>query len=647
MPEKQSETGVGRGAWVQALAVGFLVLFFAVACAAQLSPGPLSRAHQSLSGITQCTTCHTVNVGSAELKCAACHTEIAQRLQQRRGLHATMVRNPSDSKECSRCHSEHNGADFNLIHWDVPLERFDHRQTGYVLEGKHAEVSCEMCHTPAHIRPAERPQIKIRDLTKSWLGLTKDCVSCHEDPHAGRLGEDCTQCHNFSDWKAASGFDHSKTRYPLTGLHAQVACEKCHTPGPRGEARLTGLAFGSCKDCHQDPHRGSFMQTCESCHTTNGWSSVRMPASFDHSKTDFPLLGKHETVGCADCHGGGDFKKSIAHARCMDCHTPDPHSGQFRQRAGGGAECASCHNEEGFKPSTYSVEEHARSAYPLEGKHSEVACSECHTPPGVAMKFKIAFDRCTDCHADEHRGQFDSAPHQNRCEDCHDLHGFRPGRFTLTRHQETPFALAGAHIAVPCLDCHKPTLIAGARTMQFHFTNQACSACHMDPHNGKYQAEMNRVLADGSRADCQACHSVQTWRNLTNFDHTQTEFPLTGAHRAVACTECHKASTSTGPSFGNAPKNCEGCHQDIHGGQFARAGAPTTCATCHATARWVPSSFDHDRDSSFPLEGAHQNVPCASCHELRRDVDGRPVLFYKPTPKACADCHSDPQFQTR
>jgi hypothetical protein len=32
-------------------------------------------------------------------------------------------------------------------------------------------------------------------------------------------------------------------------------------------------------------------------------------------------------------------------------------------------------------------------------------------------------------------------------------------------------------------------------------------------------------------------------------------------------------------------------------------------------------------------------VDCEKCHTLQREVQGRPVLFYKPTPKNCADCH--------
>jgi hypothetical protein len=641
-----------RQPWVGAanfLAAAVFILLFAGSSPAQLSPGPLSKAHESLNGVTQCTSCHAVRVGSADLKCQECHTEIAQRLTQKRGLHATLVKNPADGKECATCHSEHNGADFDLIHWPVALDKFDHRQTGYTLEGKHAAARCEQCHAPAHIAAAQRTAIKVRDLSKTYLGLSRDCVSCHQDPHAGRLGANCTQCHNFADWKAASGFDHSKTRFPLTGMHAQVACEKCHTSGgTQGAAKLTGLAFGSCKDCHQDPHRGSFAQTCDTCHTTGGWKTVRMPASFDHSKTKFPLAGKHISVACAQCHAGGDFKKPVAHAQCVDCHKPDPHQGQFRERAGG-VECASCHTVESFKTTTYGVKEHAASKYPLLGKHAQVECAQCHKPAGAATKFNITFARCLDCHMDEHRGQFAAAPRQNRCEDCHAVQGFRPAKFTLAQHQTLRFALDGAHVAIPCMDCHRTAVIAGGSTAQFHFADQTCTACHMDPHDGQFRTEMSRVRADGKVAGCQACHTTQTWRNPSGFDHSKTEFPLTGAHRSVGCAECHTAKATSGgttgkaSAFASAPKNCDGCHQDPHGDQFAGAGGKTTCASCHATTHWAPSNFNHNRDSAFSLEGAHQNVPCASCHQMRRELNGQPVLFYKPTPTACAECHADQQ----
>ncbi len=52
------------------------------------------------------------------MKCVECHAEIGTRVAAHRGLHATYNIPPGSSKECSRCHSEHNGEDFPLIKWD-------------------------------------------------------------------------------------------------------------------------------------------------------------------------------------------------------------------------------------------------------------------------------------------------------------------------------------------------------------------------------------------------------------------------------------------------------------------------------------------------------------------------------------------------
>ena len=50
------------------------------------------------------------------------------------------------------------------------------------------------------------------------------------------------------------------------------------------------------------------------------------------------------------------------------------------------------------------------------------------------------------------------------------------------------------------------------------------------------------------------------------------------------------------------------------------------------------SMFDHDK-TVFPLKGGHENVACSACHTVKRPVNGVSVLFYKPTPTACSDCH--------
>ncbi len=471
------------------------LLFLATGlAAAQISPGPLSRPHQSLDSATQCTTCHKLGGGEPVFKCLDCHTEIAQRLASHRGLHASYGIKTGSSQECARCHSEHNGRDFALIKWDP--KTFDHKQTGYVLEGKHVGLTCNRCHSPEHIEPAERQTIKIRDLSRTFLGVAATCAPCHKDPHENRLGPNCLQCHNNDDWKnVTQQFDHSKTRYPLTGLHAQVTCVKCHTPGPDNQPRYIGLPFGKCTDCHSDPHRGSFaQQTCQSCHNTSGWKRVSTGAlsqSFDHAKTKYPLVGKHQTVECVACHRNGDFKQPLAFQKCMDCHQ-DEHQGQFAKRAGG-AECSGCHNLEGFKPSTFGLKEHASTAYPLQGKHASLQCDQCHVPHGKETLYKIKLGLCLDCHKDEHQAQFAAAPYLNRCEQCHTLDGYKPSTFGLARHKQTQFVLTGAHLAVTCQDCHKPGPKASADikpAVLYHFQDLSCTTCHEDPHRGQFRERM-------------------------------------------------------------------------------------------------------------------------------------------------------------
>jgi len=153
---------------------------------------------------------------------------------------------------------------------------------------------------------------------------------------------------------------------------------------------------------------------------------------------------------------------------------------------------------------------------------------------------------------------------------------------------------------------------------------------------------MQQAKAAGAPGGCETCHSTKSWRELSKFDHSKTGFPLLGAHRATACIDCHKPpnleTNMMHVDFKAAPKQCEQCHDDPHGKQFAR-GDVTPCAECHNSAKWKPSLFDHNRRTAFPLQGVHANVKCADCHKLTRQVEGKPVLFYKPTPKECAACH--------
>ena len=589
--------------------------------------------------------CHKLSAGTPAFRCLDCHTEIASRISAKKGLHASYDIKIDSRRACSRCHSEHNGEDFPLIKWDI--KTFDHGKTGYILEGKHIGLSCDRCHTARHVAEGERATIKVKDLNKTFLGVSPACTTCHQDPHKNRLGPNCLQCHGFNDWKTASAgkFDHAKTRYPLTGLHAEVECQKCHTPGRDGQPRYTGIPFGNCLDCHNDPHRGGFEQTCQACHSTAGWRKLTASArnqSVDHSKTKFPLLGKHATVGCVQCHVGGDFKKPLPFQKCADCHKPDPHGGQFAKRADHG-ECAACHTVDGFKPAKFGLKEHAATAYPLEGKHAVVPCAQCHVPKGKDTLYQMKFQHCTDCHRDPHAGQFAGAPYFNNCERCHNLQRYFPSTFGLVQHKETRFPLTGGHVAVPCGDCHRQSADSQLKpAARYHWQNLTCTSCHSDPHRGQFTKRMQQAGPDGKIPGCELCHSSESWRELSRFDHSKTSYPLLGAHQTTRCLKCHRSSDpKTEPTlidFKTAPTACEQCHENIHGTQFVKSGV-TSCVECHNSTKWKPSVFDHDARTSFPLKGAHRKARCEACHKLTRTVAGRSVLFYKPTPKECSACH--------
>ncbi len=622
----------------------FVVLLLGVSARAQLSPGALSHAHRSVSGPTQCASCHKFETGPASFRCLECHTEIARRLNAGRGLHAAQINKSHPDQDCARCHSEHKGEETQLIRWEPSQQEFDHAKTGFTLEGKHHEQACNKCHTAEHILEAERPSIRMKDLNRSFLGQPTECASCHKDIHGGQLGKDCRRCHTPLGWKTDLRFNHATAKFQLKGAHTKVECAKCH-PRPANPAvpiKFSGLAFGRCADCHKDQHRGAFSKPCESCHNPGGWKQqVAIEGNFNHAKARFVLAGKHLQVNCEKCHAAADFKKPVPHQRCTDCHK-DEHQGQFLRRADKG-ECSSCHTVEGYKPVRFVVADHARTAYPLEGRHAALPCAKCHVPAGKATLYRLKHAACPDCHADKHQGQFAAPPYEKRCDSCHTLKGFQSSTFTLARHQKVPFVLAGSHLAIPCIDCHKVIPESRPPLRRYRFEDRTCAGCHGDPHRGQFAERMGRLLPDGRPAGCETCHTPQSWKELARFDHSKTDFPLVGTHRAVPCMDCHRPPNLgmklKDAVFKNTPKNCTNCHTEPHGGQFAVQGQTPPCTDCHNTSKWKPSLFDHARRAGFPLEGGHKAARCTACHKNTKMVADKTVLVYKPTPRKCVECH--------
>jgi len=218
----------------------------------------------------------------AGLKCRDCHKSgLIQEDLSRFGDHVKADRTYLGlGTACLDCHSDpHRGqlqGDCTGCHTNdgwKPVPGFDHARTAFVLTGRHVRLKCVKCHPTVEAKNADYPQSAsfVR-----YTGLAhNNCTPCHTDVHRGRYGEQCARCHNTSDWRdiPAEAFDHSRTRYPLLGLHAGLQCEKCHAPG----TKKSPLSHERCADCHADTHRDQFAArpdggACESCHTVKGFA---------------------------------------------------------------------------------------------------------------------------------------------------------------------------------------------------------------------------------------------------------------------------------------------------------------------------------------------------------------------------------------
>jgi hypothetical protein len=556
---------------------------------AQVSPGPLSKAHASIDSPTECFKCHVGTMAKTGIdeRCLACHKEIGWMQERKRGTHARL-----NGKECVSCHPEHGGRDFKLIVWDSGTpEKFDHQKTGFVLEGKHAPLECAKCHKPENQKSGAVPLIQRKDKAASWLGLETDCASCHTDFHRGQIGTDCQKCHDPKAWKPANGFDHAKSRFPLTGAHLKAECAKCHLDprvatekDDKGQllAQWKPLAHEVCNDCHKDPHEGRFKDPCAKCHNTSAWLNFNK-GGFNHDVTRYPLRGKHASVECASCHDKTKaFGPKPKFANCTDCHK-DPHAGKATLLAKV-VDCASCHSVDGFDKPTYTVAAHEQSKFPLAGRHAAADCQKCHVKLGDTVAARTTwgtarivirppYARCVPCHFDPHLGRFEPAgarPHKDGCASCHGMDGFVPSRYDTRMHATCVFPLNGAHQAVPCQNCHTELKAV--------------------PGGASLPADSTRIRA-------------------LHFD--------------------------------NPRRKCVDCHESPHGKQFAWRKDRGVCEGCHDDRAFVPAAkFDHNKDARFKLEGAHQKTPCASCHSPQKNASGKNFTIYRPTPMNCESCHA-------
>jgi len=580
-----------------------------------LSPGPLSRVHAALEGDSKCESCHQAGRRVVDERCTDCHTSIAAQRTQGTGLHGKQW----PRQACGDCHIDHLGRDVSLVRWPGgDMRRFDHVKTGFRLDNAHAEATCVDCH-----------EKRTKSGTQTFLGQSPRCASCHEDPHKGRLGQDCASCHGTKSFVVAQ-FDHGLTRFPLRGKHQTAECSSCHGT-PR---RFEGLTFDDCDSCHKTPHDSSF-GACSSCHVEDGFElhelGNRGIAQMRKGHPGVPLANGHATVSCRSCHTGALDEAPAKGAACVDCHAP-VHDADF------GSRCEKCHTQVRWLglPDVLGYRMHRLTDFPLLGKHEAVACESCHLESKLAQRYRgLAHDRCLDCHSDPHRGQL-SEHEGGECGACHSASGFSPSSFGLAQHAATGFALDGQHLAAPCGACHGRT----RPRLSFHIEASDCRNCHENPHGQR----VDRELAAGG---CAHCHTTQGW-SFPRIDHAS--WPLEGVHREVACERCHAPGDDARygggaidfARFGDAPRQCSGCHDDPHAAQFASSDPVRTCDACHDATTFRVYGFPHDALTRFALTGAHAKTPCGDCHRVETLRNDLSAVRYRLGYTQCADCHADP-----
>jgi hypothetical protein len=481
------------------------------------------------------------------------------------------------------------------------------------------------------------------------------CGRCHPEHHgkqAPLLGARSFALAGIPDARA---YRHQHVAgFPLGGVHAALACERCHPAAFAATAPAGGRFLGrssDCTSCHRDRHGGAFGADCGSCHGQE--RPFPDAPAFVHA--GLPLQGAHGRVACAGCHpdhGGRDvasLRATPLPARgCSDCHA-NPH----RAGDGGGhvaslplraaADCARCHTADSWAAARPGPDAHAAFGFALRGVHAGVSCALCHggygSPPRLPQPAPGAGD-CAACHAHPHRPDFvTAAAAPGGCASCHAERrgGFRTGTVTAAAHAATGLALEGPHAGLSCAQCHGSADRAYAER---HPGRQAsdCRACHRDPHGGQFDR-------DPRYAQCSACHAGGHFVP-TAFDaaaHARTAFPLHGLHEAVACRLCHLQDGTSPRTFAGTAQDCAHCHRDPHAGAFDRPGLPQQvggqggCARCHDPHGFAAAAtdFDHAAWTRFALAGAHRQAACAACHAgAARAAAGR----------ACGDCHADPHL---
>ena len=300
--------------------------------------------------------------------------------------------------------------------------------------------------------------------------------------------------------------------------------------------------------------------------------SKRNPRGTSRPSISPEAAARSASRAAKDTKGGVTEKAPVGHGSitanlpCSACHTPDGWAIQGGARGGSGA----------F--------DHARTGFPLAGRHQGAGCTDCHRPGRTASRV------CTSCHIDEHQGRLGQD-----CARCHTAVGWHD-RHAIDLHRLTRLPLAGMHAVAACADCHR-------RRGEGEYSNvpAECFACHEDDYRRPdvHPRHVGTATAPAFPRECEQCHRTAAWtpaivdlttlgaitglrQSLRAGNEHDIHFPITfGSHRGAPCASCHEGSPSA------STIRCTGCHahNPIRLRQAHRSVSPQgdgrSCLGCH------------------------------------------------------------------
>lgn len=247
-----------------------------------------------------------------------------------------------------------------------------------------------------------------------------------------------------------------------------------------------------------------------------------------------------------------------------------------------GMDCSACHTADGWAMSSSEDAgrgfDHARTGFPLVGRHAQQPCASCHQPDVEVRR------ACNSCHEDAHQSRLG-----RDCERCHTAVRWSDTR-PFAIHLTTRLPLTGMHALLDCTECHRRS---GDR--EFTAVPADCFACHEADYR-RPDTHPDHTGTTGHTPfprDCALCHTTIGWSPafvtpsalpgaLVSSPEHETVFPLrVGPHRDIACAQCHISP--------DVPRivDCTGCHahdparmREVHRGELVATDA-AGCLGCH------------------------------------------------------------------